>query len=45
MKQEDNKIDTERIRNAVKEILLAVGEDIDREGLQQNARTCRENVC
>ena len=26
------KVDTERIEKAVKEILLAVGEDIDREG-------------
>ena len=28
------KIDSERIRKAVKEILLAVGEDVDREGLR-----------
>jgi GTP cyclohydrolase I len=35
MKQEDSKIDTERISKAVKEILLAVGEDIDREGLKK----------
>ncbi len=35
MKKENNKVDTERIRNAVKEILLAVGEDIDREGLRK----------
>jgi len=28
-------IDTERIKKAVKEILLAVGEDIDREGLKR----------
>jgi GTP cyclohydrolase I len=31
----DNKIDTEKIINAVKEILLAIGEDIDREGLRK----------
>ncbi len=31
----DNKIDTERIINAVKEILLAIGEDIDRDGLRK----------
>jgi GTP cyclohydrolase I len=35
MKHKSSKIDTERIRNAVKEILLAVGEDIDREGLRK----------
>jgi len=35
MKQENNKIDTDRISKAVKEILLAVGEDIDREGLRK----------
>ena len=29
------KVDTERIEKAVKEILLAVGEDIDREGLKK----------
>ena len=28
-----NKVDMQRIENAVKEILLAVGEDVDREGL------------
>jgi GTP cyclohydrolase I len=35
MKQKNNKIDTDRISKAVKEILLAVGEDIDREGLRK----------
>jgi len=34
-KSESNKIDVERIRTAVREILLAVGEDIDREGLKK----------
>jgi GTP cyclohydrolase I len=29
-----DKVDTERIKKAVREILLAVGEDIDREGLK-----------
>jgi len=29
------KVDQERIRKAVREILLAVGEDVDREGLQK----------
>ena len=28
-------IDSERIRNAVREILLAIGEDVDREGLKE----------
>jgi GTP cyclohydrolase I len=35
MKKENNKIDAERIIKAVKEILLAVGEDIGREGLDK----------
>ncbi|MCJ7778367.1 MAG: GTP cyclohydrolase I FolE [Sedimentisphaerales bacterium] len=35
MNSKDNKIDTEKIINAVKEILLAIGEDIDREGLRK----------
>ena len=29
------KIDTDRIENAVREILLAIGENVDREGLQE----------
>ena len=33
MGETDKTIDTERIKKAVKEILLAVGEDPDREGL------------
>lgn len=33
-KKNETKIDTERIKKAVKEILLAVGEDVDREGLR-----------
>ncbi len=32
------KIDTKRIENAVREILLAVGEDIEREGLRQTPK-------
>ena len=35
MADERSKIDAERIRKAVEEILLAVGEDIDREGLRK----------
>ncbi|MBN2128071.1 MAG: GTP cyclohydrolase I FolE [Sedimentisphaerales bacterium] len=34
MTKKHKKIDSERIRKAVEEILLAVGEDIDREGLR-----------
>ncbi len=35
MAEERKKIDSERIRRAVQEILLAVGEDLDREGLKK----------
>jgi len=35
MTKKRKKIDSERIRKAVEEILLAVGEDIDREGLRE----------
>ena len=35
MNEEITKIDTERIEKAVREILLAVGEDVDREGLRK----------
>jgi len=35
MTDEKKKIDSERIRKAVQEILLAVGEDLDREGLKK----------
>jgi GTP cyclohydrolase I len=35
MAEENRGIDTERIRRAVREILLAVGEDLDREGLRK----------
>lgn len=35
MSKKIKKIDTERIEKAVHEILLAVGEDVDREGLRQ----------
>jgi len=35
MDNKDNKIDTERINKAIKEIILAVGEDINREGLRK----------
>jgi GTP cyclohydrolase I len=35
MKDRQEKIDTERISNAVREILLAVGENINREGLSK----------
>jgi GTP cyclohydrolase I len=35
MVKTSNKIDADRISKAVKEILLAVGEDIDREGLRK----------
>ena len=35
MTKPHSKIDSERIRKAVQEILLAVGEDIDREGLRE----------
>jgi GTP cyclohydrolase I len=35
MAEEPKRIDTERIRKAVEEILLAVGEDVHREGLRQ----------
>ena len=39
------KIDSERIRKAVKEILLAVGEDVDREGLKDTPdRVARMHV-
>jgi GTP cyclohydrolase I len=34
MSKQSKKIDTERIEKAVREILLAVGEDIEREGLR-----------
>ena len=34
-KKGNKKIDIERIEKAVKEILLAVGEDIEREGLKR----------
>jgi len=34
MAKKSKKIDDERIRNAVREILLAIGEDVDREGLK-----------
>jgi GTP cyclohydrolase I len=35
MSRKIKKVDTERIEKAVKEILLAIGEDIDREGLKK----------
>ncbi|TKJ36671.1 MAG: GTP cyclohydrolase I FolE [Planctomycetes bacterium B3_Pla] len=35
MTEKHKKIDAERIKKAVKEILLAVGEDVEREGLKQ----------
>jgi GTP cyclohydrolase I len=35
MSKKTKKVDTERIEKAVKEILLAVGEDTDREGLKK----------
>ena len=35
MNKKTKKVDTERIEKAVKEILLAVGEDINREGLKK----------
>jgi GTP cyclohydrolase I len=35
MSKKIKKVDTERIEKAVKEILLAIGEDIDREGLKK----------
>ena len=35
MSKKIKKVDTERIEKAVREILLAVGEDIDREGLKR----------
>ncbi len=35
MTEKRKKIDAERIKKAVKEILLAVGEDTEREGLKQ----------
>ncbi len=35
MSKKTNKVDTERIEKAVREILLAVGEDINREGLKR----------
>jgi GTP cyclohydrolase I len=35
MSKKTKKIDTERIEKAVKEILLAIGEDVDREGLRR----------
>ena len=34
MSKQTKKIDTERIEKAVREILLAVGEDVEREGLR-----------
>jgi len=34
-KTRNDRMDCERIRNAVKEILLALGEDVDREGLKK----------
>ena len=34
MSKISKKIDTERIEKAVREILLAVGEDVEREGLR-----------
>jgi len=36
--KEKNQVDTERIEKAVKEILLAVGEDIEREGIKQTPK-------
>ncbi|MFC1781086.1 GTP cyclohydrolase I FolE [Planctomycetota bacterium] len=35
MSKKIKKVDTERIENAVKEILLAVGEDVEREGIKR----------
>jgi len=35
MGNKDKKVDIERIKKAVKEILLAVGEDVEREGLKK----------
>jgi len=35
MTKQHEKIDSERIRKAVREILLAVGEDVEREGLRE----------
>ncbi len=35
MAKKQTKIDGERIRNAVREILIAIGEDVDREGLRE----------
>ena len=35
MSNQNKTIDTERIKKAVKEILLAVGEDVEREGLKK----------
>jgi GTP cyclohydrolase I len=40
--EEQKQVDTERIRRAVEEILLALGEDLNREGLRQTpARVAR----
>jgi len=42
MAKRQKKIDSERIRNAVREILDAIGEDVDREGLRDTpARVAR----
>jgi GTP cyclohydrolase I len=35
MSKKSKKVDTERIEKAVKEILLAIGEDTNREGLKK----------
>lgn len=45
MARKTKKVDTPRIEKAVREILLAVGEDVDREGLQDTpARVARMYV-
>jgi GTP cyclohydrolase I len=38
MSKKSKKVDTERIEKAVKEILIAIGEDTDREGLKQTPK-------
>ena len=41
----EKSIDTKRIANAVKEILLAIGEDVGREGLKSTPTRVADMYC
>jgi len=45
MSKRDKTIDVERIKKAVKEILLAIGEDTEREGLKDTPQRVAEMYC